>query len=117
MGGVLMKLEAFVCLFGNISSTNCSFLKVLFDREICWYERFIANRIFSGVCFIGKALILLQNLVLSESLLSPDKECVWIGSLCWSPCGQKEITSSLLTFGKGTLSDIRDNKLMNNRLS
>lgn len=83
-GWCFVEVQAFICLLRNISSTNCSFPKVLFDREISWCDRFIANRIFIGACFTGKALMLLQNLVLAESLLSPDKECVWIGSFGWS---------------------------------
>lgn len=88
-GWCFVEVQVFICLFRNVSSTNCSFPEVLFDREICWCDRFIANRIFIGVCFIGKALMLLQNLVLSESLLSPDKECVWIGSFSWSPWAKR----------------------------
>lgn len=88
MGGVLLK---FRLLFAYLETSlvQTSFPKVLFDREICWCDRFIANRIFIGACFIGKALMLLQNLVLSESLLSPDKECVWIGSFSWSPWAKR----------------------------
>lgn len=79
-----LKFKLRVCIFRSISSRNGSFPKILWGREVCWSDRFFANRIFLGECCIFIAVMLLQKLVLAESLLSSAMECIWMGMFSWS---------------------------------